>query len=241
MKVSIMQPAFMPWLGFFELIHQSELFIFLDDVQISPKSFQIRNRIPSKEKNQNFTWITLHEAKNLPFNQRLLNNTFLLNANRDFQLIREQMTSNYEPGPKLDSFLNVFSELLKHSQSIADLNIGLIKFFCLEFQINTPFLKSSNLDLVGKKSDKVINILRAVEFSNYLAVPGSLDYMIPDEKWANLLPKVLKFNYTPQQYPQSGLTNFVPFMSIVDVYLNLKKDFAIETIHGGFKGSMPVI
>ena len=236
-----MQPTFLPWLGYFELIHQSELFIFLDDVQMSPKSFQIRNRIPSKDKDQNFIWLTLHEDKRLPFNQRLLNNTFLSDPNRDFRVICEQLRGNYEPGPKLDFFLDAFYEFLKSSNSIADLNIELIKFFCLEFQIETPFLKSSNIELGGEKSDKVISILQSVDFSKYLAVPGSLDYMIPDEKWAGLLPKVLKFNYAPKRYLQSSLSNFVPFMSILDVYINLKKELAIEAIHDGFIDLMPVI
>lgn len=236
-----MQPTFMPWLGFFELIYQSELFIFLDDVQLSPKSFQIRNKIPSNKKETNFVWLTLHEGKNLPFNQRLLNNTFLADAKRDFREIRELLSENYKHGPKLDSLLSVLSDSLNSSNSIADLNIELIKHFCLEFQINTPFLRSSNFDLGGKNSDKVINILDSVRFSNYLSVPGSLEYMIPDEKWARLLPKVLKFNYSPQPYRQNSLSNFVPFMSIVDAYLNLEKKLARETIHGGFIELMPVI
>ena len=236
-----MQPTFLPWLGFFELIHQSELFVFLDDVQMSPKSFQIRNRIPAKENNPNFTWLTLHEDKNVTFNQRLLNNTFLADANRDFNEISRQLISKYENGPKLNSLLSLLFELLKSTNSIANLNIELIKFFCLEFQIVTPFLKSSNLGLEGKKSEKVINILECVGFSNYLAVPGSLDYMIPDDKWSNLLHKVLKFEYTPQPYPQKSQSDFVPFMSIVDVYLSVEKELAAEAIHSGFIDLKPVI
>jgi hypothetical protein len=235
-----MQPTFMPWLGYFELIYQSELFIFLDDVQLSPKSFQIRNRIPCDKNAPNFIWLTIHEDKNLPFNQRLLNNTFLADARKDFRAIRSLLSENYKHGPKLDSLLSILSESLKSSNSIADLNIELIKFFCLEFQIDTPFLRSSNLDLADKNPDKVIKILDSVGFSNYLCVPGSLEYMIPDEKWTTLLPKVLKFIYAPRPYQQSSLSNFMPFMSIVDVYLNLEKKLAIETIHGGFIELMPV-
>ena len=235
-----MQPTFMPWLGFFELIHQSDLFIFLDDVQLSPKSFHIRNRIPCNKKVPNFIWLTLHENKNLPFNQRLLNNTFLADARRDFQEIQGSLSENYKHGPKLDSLLSVLSETFKSSNSIADLNIDLIKYFCLEFQIKTQFLRSSSLDLAGRDSNKVVNILDSVGFSNYLSVPGSLEYMTSEEKWAKLLPKVLKFVYTPRPYPQSSLSNFVPFMSIVDAYLNLEKNLAIETIHGGFIELKPV-
>ena len=45
MKCSIMQPHFLPWIGYFNLISQSEKFIFLDDAQFSKNSWHNRNRI----------------------------------------------------------------------------------------------------------------------------------------------------------------------------------------------------
>lgn len=235
-----MQPTFLPWLGFFELIHQSDLFVFLDDVQLSPKSFQIRNRIPTMDNSQNFQWLTIHEDKNLPFNERLLNKTFLAHPEKDFGEISGKLNSRYKNSPNLNSFLQLLSDLLKSSNAIATLNIELIKFFCSEFQIETEFLNSSNLHIGGKHSEKVINILKSVKFSNYLAVPGSLEYMISDEKWVSLLHQVLKFEYTPKEYPQNSVSKFVPFMSIVDVYLCLEKEQAIDTIHNGFINLSPV-
>ena len=45
MKVGMMQPSFMPWQGFFELIFISDIFIFLDDFQFSVQSYHQRNRL----------------------------------------------------------------------------------------------------------------------------------------------------------------------------------------------------
>ena len=45
MKVSIMQPTCLPWVGYFKMIIESDLFIFLDDVQFERRSFQSRNKI----------------------------------------------------------------------------------------------------------------------------------------------------------------------------------------------------
>ena len=45
MIVSIMQPTYLPWLGYFDLIARSDIFVFLDDVQFSYRSWQQRNRI----------------------------------------------------------------------------------------------------------------------------------------------------------------------------------------------------
>ena len=45
MKGAIMQPTYLPWLGYFAMIDDVELFIFLDDVQLEKRSWQVRNRI----------------------------------------------------------------------------------------------------------------------------------------------------------------------------------------------------
>ena len=45
MKVAMMQPTFLPWQGYFELIYQADCFIFLDDFQFSVQSYHQRNRL----------------------------------------------------------------------------------------------------------------------------------------------------------------------------------------------------
>ena len=43
--VAVMQPTFLPWMGYFALMHQVQDFVFLDNVQFSKRSWQCRNRI----------------------------------------------------------------------------------------------------------------------------------------------------------------------------------------------------
>ena len=45
MRVAIMQPSFIPWLGYFALIKSVDKFVFLDDVQFDKRSWQQRNYI----------------------------------------------------------------------------------------------------------------------------------------------------------------------------------------------------
>jgi len=47
MKIAIMQPTYLPWIGYFDLMAQSEVFVLMDDVQFVKKSWQHRNRIKS--------------------------------------------------------------------------------------------------------------------------------------------------------------------------------------------------
>ena len=55
MKVAMMQPTFLPWLGYFELIMKADKFIFLDDFQFVYRSFHRRNRILLNGKEQALT------------------------------------------------------------------------------------------------------------------------------------------------------------------------------------------
>ena len=47
---AIMQPTFLPWLGYFNLIHRADTFVFLDDVQLDKRSWQTRNRLFTGQK-----------------------------------------------------------------------------------------------------------------------------------------------------------------------------------------------
>ena len=52
-----MQPTFLPWIGYFDLIDKVDKFVFYDDVQLSKQSWQVRNRI--KNSSGNPSWLTL--------------------------------------------------------------------------------------------------------------------------------------------------------------------------------------
>ena len=48
MRIAIMQPTYLPWLGYFELIENCDIFVYLDDVQYVKKSYHSRNKIKTK-------------------------------------------------------------------------------------------------------------------------------------------------------------------------------------------------
>ena len=50
-KISIMQPCFLPWCGYFYLIIKSNIFVFLTNVKLEKNSWQTKNMILAKKKN----------------------------------------------------------------------------------------------------------------------------------------------------------------------------------------------
>ena len=67
-KIAIMQPTFLPWLGYFSLIKKVDKFIFLDSVQFNKRSWQQRNKIKNNTKSMYLTVPVLSKNK---FDQKI--------------------------------------------------------------------------------------------------------------------------------------------------------------------------
>ena len=55
-KVAIMQPTYLPWIGYFSLIKNVDTFVFLDSVQFAKRSWQQRNKIKTSDGTK---WLTV--------------------------------------------------------------------------------------------------------------------------------------------------------------------------------------
>ena len=63
MKIAIMQPYFIPYIGYFELINEVDIFVFLNDVQFIRRGWINRNKIRSKDKDFQYLTIPTFKAK----------------------------------------------------------------------------------------------------------------------------------------------------------------------------------
>lgn len=69
MRVAILQPSYLPWLGFFEQMHRSDQFVLYDDVQFTRRDWRNRNRIRVSEGS---VWLTVPVLQKNNFEQTLL-------------------------------------------------------------------------------------------------------------------------------------------------------------------------
>ena len=69
MRVTILQPSYLPWLGFFEQMSRSDKFVLLDDVQYTRRDWRNRNRIRVDE---GWIWLTVPVLQKNKFAQNLL-------------------------------------------------------------------------------------------------------------------------------------------------------------------------
>lgn len=163
----------------------------------------------------------------------MLNNTVLKDAVGDKNRISNQLFNRYGDSNNLQRFLKFFEFTINSETPFSVINSMLIKFFCSELEIFSKFAYSSEFNLKSKRSARVIEILKITSATEYLAAPGSKDYMSRDTEWNVFEGKVTFFDYMPQEYKQNGLLQFRSHMSIIDGFLSLEKGNLINNVHSG--------
>src|SRR4051812_6483289 len=73
--VAIMQPTYLPWLGYFDMLDQADVFVLLDTVAVSPKSWQTRNRIRARDGNVVWLSVPTNAKRGMPLNEVLVDST----------------------------------------------------------------------------------------------------------------------------------------------------------------------
>ena len=223
---AICQPHYLPWIGYFEMIDRVDVFVFLDDVQFVKREWKNRNRIRKTSSNLDTIWITVPIQKDA---QRELIKDALISNERDW--IREHFQSIYHTYGKT-SFFNKYSSSLREiaeknsRESIAQLNMALIRFICKELGINTKLIKSSSLNVKGKKEEKLLNICKAIRADLYLANNATGDYVSANYFNKEGIQFVLQ-NYNHPEYKQIYKKKILPFLShlsIIDLLFNYGPD-----------------
>jgi hypothetical protein len=218
MIVSIHQPNYLPWLGFFDKIAKSDLFVVFDDVQFprGKNHFGHRNLIKT---NADSKWLTVplinkNEFKN--FNQLEINYN---GWNHEHLRLMEVFYKN-------TPFFNVYYEdirsiLSESYNSLSDMNIVLIKYFMKCLDIDTTIVLSSEIcptNIFG--SNKIFHILNEVTATKYITGSGlgSLRYINEDE-FKNRNIELIWQHYNHPVYTQQ-FGEFKPYMSIIDLLFN---------------------
>lgn len=227
-KVAMMQPTFLSWQGYFELIHKADTFIFLDDFQYINRSFHSRNRIFVSKEKIDYAIIPLQRTMHNPnLNQiKVLNDCYWLEKFLK-RLETYKKTSYYD-----QLIIPIKNVLAEKSLSLADYNISMIKLFCKILNINTQFLLSSQFSITTHRSQRIYDLLKINNASCYLSANGSFDYMLEDKVFPNNIP-VLFQNYQPKPYKQMHSKEFVPYLSILDALFNIGPEETLKLIQNG--------
>ncbi|MBI9112691.1 WbqC family protein [Maridesulfovibrio ferrireducens] len=222
MICAIMQPTYLSWVGYFDLIDQVDTFVFFDNVIFDKRSWQQRNRILTP---RGLEFLTIPISSKGAYKQ-LINETKIESAHFVQKHLRT-IKNNYSKAAYYNDFYDEFCIVMKdlsQSLSLSELNIGLIKWFCTKFGITTNFITSSKLNTTGNRSKLLVDILNKVKSNEYITPPGSINYIVEDKEiFDSNSINVYVQNYVPYEYRQT-VSGFTPYASALDLLLNAGPD-----------------
>jgi hypothetical protein len=232
MKVAMMQPSFMPWQGFFELIYSSDIFIFLDDFQFSVQSYHQRNRLFVNIGQVDWYSVPVQKSVSFksPLNQTKINETTPWRAK-----MWKRLQQNYSKTPYYSQIAPLVEKwLLDRSESLAAQNIVFIRLVCDLLAFQREFRLSSQCPSDQQRSKRVIELLRWCKAHRYLCAKGSFAYMREGDVFPVDDIEVLFQDFQPKPYNQRGAKdNFVPYLSVLDALLNVGPEKTSELIRNG--------
>ncbi len=179
-SAAIVQSAYIPWKGFFELIHDVDVFVFFDSVQYQKRRYVNRNRIKSPLGTR---WITVPVHASTKFT---IYETEIAEGN----WIETHLTSllqSYKSSP-FWSIVNKFIESMRELEprTISELNQHIIREICEWMGITTELICSSDIPQHGQKSELLISILKHLGADNYISGPAAKSYITDEFEQAGI-------------------------------------------------------
>ncbi len=217
-SIAIMQPTFLPWIGYFALIDRVDEFVFLDEVQFDKRSWQQRNKIKTPN---GVKWVTIPVLTKGRSSQSINDVKILYEGKGNpFDKILRTIEINYKKAPYYQNYLVSLSNIfLSKPGYISDLNQKIIKWVCKELSISTPIIRSSDLAVTGNKDVMLVNICVSRKATSYISPPGSKVYLESSVAFAEKDVRVSYHTYKHPEYRQL-YNNFEPFMCILDLLFN---------------------
>lgn len=219
---AIMQPTYLPWAGYFNLINSVDYFVFLDDVQLERQSWQTRNKYLLKGNEKYMSLPISHElGLSATINNINFSNNFLPWQKKTYR----KLVSAYQKATYgeivLQDLWDYFHNYDCRNITLSEYNIILIRFFSEKLGIKTEFLRSSEMDFFSSRSNYITLILKNINCDIYLSPNGAKEYL-KEDKFEERSGIKLDFQvYTPSPYIQVDSNEFVSHLSIIDIIANL--------------------
>jgi hypothetical protein len=214
MKVAVMQPYFLPYIGYFQLIAAVDLFIIYDKIKYTKKGWVNRNRYLVDGAPSVFTIPVAQGPDALDIRDRTVATAF------DREKLIRRVRSAYHRAPHRERGMELFERCVRYPDpNLFGFLDHSIRATSAALSIRTPVIVSSTLDIdpTLTAQDKVIALCKAVGASAYLnPIGGRALYDAATFASHGLSLSFLEARAVP--YAQTS-TPFVPFLSILDVLM----------------------
>jgi len=218
MKVAVIQSNYIPWRGYFDIIHDADVFVFYDDVQYTVNDWRNRNRVKTAN---GVVWLTIPVGNQ---NDRRICDVDI----RDRSWTRKHwmtIEQSYQGASGFARYGDFFRSFYARTwESLSVLNQTMTRAIATDILgIRTPFLDSRDYDLSGRGSERLLQLLQRLGATDYVSGPSAQAYL-DAESYARHGVRVHWKDYSSYpEYPQLHGA-FAPNLSIVDLLMNCGDD-----------------
>lgn len=218
MIVSIHQPDYIPWLGFYYKVAHSDEFVYLDDAQFSNTAAH------------NFNYIKTPQGKHklkIPVRYEFGDAINCVETKDELQWKANHLKTIEMSYHKAKHFSEIFtsysSVVNKKYANLAELNIAINEFMFKGFKITTKIMRSSDMNITSAREERILDICLKVGATKYLSGTGASVYQ-KSEDFSQRGLELLYSLYKPISYMQLG-EEFLPCMSVLDYIFNCGFDW----------------
>ena len=215
--VVIMQPCYLPWMGYFEQIARGDMFVLLDTVQFEKQSWQCRNQL--KTTNNLPFWLTVPIAAH-PLQTAICDILIARDGGRWRMAHLKSITMALSRAPFYEEIIPVFESLLSRDwERLADMNVDGIRRIAHLLGLTPEWKKASELPVGGTKADLVLDICRHFGATCCYVSQGSRYLELQVQEFYEAGVEIVFQTWPHPTYPQRG-AGFVSHLSVVDALMN---------------------
>ena len=219
MKIAIHQPDFLPWLGFFNKVIHSDLFVIGDHVQFRNRGFQNRNRIKTAQGPKWLTVPIIHDWGQSINKIRILNREQNGYVWDDLHLLTLKI--NYAKAPFYDKYIGIYEKIFKkRMEYLAECNVEILKATFEILGIDKQIVMTSDWNLQQKKTDLVVEVCQKVGADTYISGLGGANYLDKQILVNNKIKLLYNIYEHPTYNQQFANLGFIPNMCILDLIFN---------------------
>ena len=217
-RLVILQPSYLPWLGFFDMLYKSDVFIIYDDVQYTKNDWRNRNRIKGSN---GIIWLTVPvNDKNRISKSLMINDISIRNelpwAGKHINTLK----MNYARSAFFEDVFKLLEPIISRKYNfLVELNMNLINAIAGYLDLNRKIVFSSETDTEDlNQVDRIVKLCEMMNATHYLTGDAARDY-IDTERFARKGIQLEWHNYQHPVYNQLW-GEFTQYLSIVDLLFN---------------------
>jgi len=233
--MSAHQPNFLPYLGFFDKMISSDIFVIRDEVQFVERDYHHRNRIRIQspvDAEPQCRWVRVPVAKE----EKELKDIRIRNDVKDKNVpwnlcMLRQIRSNYEKAPCFSTYFSDLDLILRaRSERLIDLNMAIIDWLKGCFAVDTEIVYARQLGYrkTGDPTRDLVEISRAVDADVYLSGSGGRAYL--DRIPFDASGIELRFQSFEHPVYEQRYAGFIPNLAAIDALFNVGNIFGTQPV-----------